>query len=288
MSTNYFSTPTYRPQTTVNPYAVSVTPLPIPGQADIANADAGYGSLSDQPNYATRAGLAAQLGTGPGSISERYRGLMQARQARAAAELRGYGGISFNQKDDLSTPQNESLSPSYESGRMGQNENDAYKHALATGASRGIVYSTGGDQLVGSALQRVSEEARAVINQYAGDINGLATQQLTESQGVLTNYQNLYGSDAASMLQQNATAPVQEPTIQRFSTKPNVDPKEFNVITGGDGAFYTLKVADFPNHWGTYAKAPNRKALDNPATGPGAGNYVVVKGADGKWEVKVK
>lgn len=284
MSTNYFNAPTYRPTSTVNPYAINFNPTPT---ADTSQLDATYGAMTDQPGYARRAQLLGELGTGPGSIAARYADLMQARQTRIAAAMRGYGGVSFRQ-DDPNTPENESLSPVYESGQMGQNERDAAKQAQAAAATRGIQYSSGGEQLIGAALQRVSNEARQMIDQYAGDLNQLATGQLTDQTNALNQYTSLYGTDAASMIDTRQAAAdaagSQEPTVQRFDTKPNVDTNQYNVVQGGDGAYYTLRIADFPTAAGTYNHEPIRKTLDGRF---GPGNYVVVK-VGNKWEVRTK
>lgn len=286
MPSNYFNVPTYNATSSVNPYAVNLTPQPIPGQSDAsAVLNPEYGAMTNMPNYAQRTRLYNQLGTGPGSIAERYAGLMQSRQTRAASALRGYGGISFR-ADDPTTKENESLSPVYEADQTGQNERDAVKAATSQAASRGIVYSSGGEQLIGSALQRVSNEARQVVDQYSSDLNQLATNQLQESQSVLSNYSSLYGADAATMLETASTAPAKEPTIQRFDTKPAVDTNRYNVVKGGDGAYYTIRIEDFPTPAGVYSKPPNRKALDTRFMG--GMNYVVVKRPDGKWEVRTK
>ena len=286
MASNYFNVPTYNAPRTVNPYAVTRTPLPIPGQAQF-DAVGNAGAFSDQPGYAQRTQILGQIGTGPGSVGARYDALMQARQKNAAAQLRGFGGVSFAE-DDPSTPDvNESLNTQYESGRLGQNERAAYKSATAAGAAKGIAYSTGGEQLVGSALQRVSEEARAIVMQYSQDINGLATQQLGESQALLTQYTSLYGADATRAVDTSSKATPPEPTIQRFTTAPNVDLNEFNVVKAGDGSYLTLKISDFKTVWGGYKKAPSRKTLDGP-NGPGPGNYVIVKRPNGGFEVRTK
>lgn len=210
MSTNYFNVPTYRPTTQFQPPAVNInvpTMPTVPGNMD----PSGQG-MAGAPNYAARNLLLGQLGTG-GSISTRYKGLMQARRDAAKAQTRGYGGINWRE-DDPATDADESLTPSYESDKMGQNERDAYNSALSRGAASGVSYSTAGDQLVGAALQRVSDEAAKTISQYAGDINSYATSQLSESSTALTNYMSLYGSDSTWTLSQKvpATTPPPDPS----------------------------------------------------------------------------
>lgn len=222
MSTNYFNVPTYRPTTQFQPPAVNInvpTMPTVPGNMD----PSGQG-MAAAPNYAARNLLLGQLGTG-GSISTRYKGLMQARRDAAKAQTRGYGGINWRE-DDLSTVEDESLTPSYESDKMGQNERDAYNSALSRGAASGVSYSTAGDQLVGAALQRVSDEAAKTISQYAGDINSYATSQLSESSTALTNYMSLYGSDATWTLSQNVPATTPPPN-------PSTSPPDQIVSRGG-------------------------------------------------------
>jgi hypothetical protein len=202
VSTNYFNIPTFRPATQYQPPAVNFKMPEMPTLPQ--GMDASVMGNAAAPNYAMRNLYLGQLGSG-GAIATKYKGLMQARQGAAKAQTRGYGGINWRD-DDLSTPENESLTPTYESDKMGQYERDAYNAALARGASSGVSYSTAGDQLVGAALQRVSDEAAKTISQYAGDINTLANQQLTESQTALTNYMSLYGADAEWALKQTVPA----------------------------------------------------------------------------------
>lgn len=222
MSTNYFNIPTFRPATQYQPPAVNFKMPEMPTLPQ--GMDASVMGNAAAPNYAMRNLYLGQLGSG-GAIATKYKGLMQARQGAAKAQTRGYGGINWRE-DDLSTPENESLTPTYESDKMGQYERDAYNAALARGASSGVSYSTAGDQLVGAALQRVSDEAAKTISQYAGDINTLANQQLTESQTALTNYMSLYGADAEWALKQTVPATPAAPD-------PNTAPPDQIVARGG-------------------------------------------------------
>jgi hypothetical protein len=148
------------------------------------------------------------------------------------------------------------------------------------------VYSTGGEQLVGAALQRVSEEARNIVNQYAADINGLATQQLQESQGVYNTYVSLYGTDASAALTAAAATPAKEPSLQRYTTKPNVDPTQYNVVKAGDGSYLTVKISDYTTPAGTYSKKtpPKRSELNKRFPN----GYAIVTLPDGRYEVRIK
>jgi hypothetical protein len=275
VSTNYFNVPTYRPPTQFQPPAVNfnVPTMPtVPGNMD----PSGQG-MAKAPNYAARNLLLGQLGSG-GSISTRYKGLMQARRDAAKAQTRGYGGINWRE-DDLSTLEDESLTPSYESDKMGQNERDAYNAALSRGAASGISYSTAGDQLVGAALQRVSDEAAKTISQYAGDINSYATSQLSESSTALTNYMSLYGSDATWTLSQNVPATTPPPD-------PNTAPPDRVVSRGGtvgaNNPFLAGKTVysgkrrpDLSAYRSRFNSGRNYRVIATPPARPG-GNWTVV------------
>lgn len=277
MSTNYFNVPTYRPTTQFQPPAVNInvpTMPTVPGNMD----PSGQG-MAAAPNYAARNLLLGQLGTG-GSISTRYKGLMQARRDAAKAQTRGYGGINWRE-DDPATVADESLTPSYESDKMGQNERDAYNSALSRGAASGVSYSTAGDQLVGAALQRVSDEAAKTISQYAGDINSYATSQLSESSTALTNYMSLYGSDATWTLSQNVPATTPPPN-------PSTSPPDQIVSRGGTVAGDNPFLAGRTVYSST--RPPNEAAYRSRFS-PGRGYTVTVtppKKKGGNYTVVVK
>jgi hypothetical protein len=246
----------------------------VPGNMD----PSGQG-MAKAPNYAARNLLLGQLGTG-GSISTRYKGLMRARRDAAKAQTRGYGGINWRE-DDLSTDEDESLTPSYESDKMGQNERDAYNAALSRGAASGISYSTAGDQLVGAALQRVSDEAAKTISQYAGDINSYATSQLSESSTALTNYMSLYGSDATWNLSQKepaATPPVDPntaPPDQVVSRGGTVGAN--NPFLAGKTVYSGKRRPDLSAYRSRFNSGRNYRVIATPPARPGGNWTVVVK-----------
>lgn len=221
MSTNYFNPQTYRTPSVFTPPRIDVN---IPAMPTIPGTlNQGVVSNQNAPNYAARDIFARQLG---GEIATRYKGLMQSRRDAAKAQTRGYGGINWRDDDPTTTDVDESLTPTYESDKMGQNERDAYNAALSRGAASGTTYSTAGDQLVGAALQRVSDEAAKTISQYAGDINNLAGQQLSESSTALNNYMSLYGADADWALRQTVPPPAAKPDA-------NTAPPDQIVAAGG-------------------------------------------------------
>jgi hypothetical protein len=113
--------------------------------------------------------------------------------------LRGYGGITFRQ-DDTSTPNvDESLMVDYQPDKLGTNERQAVLQARAQANARGMLSSGFGDQMIGSALQRVGEQARAIVNQYSNQINEIANRNFDPLTGLaaqtLGQIQGLYGAD---------------------------------------------------------------------------------------------
>lgn len=275
MSTNYFNVPTFTAPRTVTPAPVN---FQIPEMPTLPSGlDASIMGNAAAPNYAARNMLAGQLGSG-GSIATRFAGLMRARRDALKSQTRGYGGISYRD-DDPNTLEDESLTPVIEQGRMGQNERDAYNSALSRSAATGTTYSSAGEQLVGAALQRVSDEAAKIISQYAGDINGLATDQLNASSTALNNYLTMYGSDAQWALTQKV------PDVT--TTNPTTTPPDQIVSSGGA----VSPTNEFVNGKTVYSSAarPNIQSYRNRF--PSSKGYVVQEippaKKGGKWTVKV-
>jgi hypothetical protein len=208
MSTNYFTPPTLEPPRVIQNAAASIAPPTLPPAS--APLDATYGALEGMPGYFERAGILKQLGTtGTESIYDKYIKLIRGERDKTSATLSGYGGLSFK-ANDPSTARDESLEISYETGRVGQQERTAYDAALAASLARGGV---GRAELIGAALQRVSQEAQGVISQYAASISnpqgtGFADQMLTEQNKAIARYNELYGTDASAFLKAQMPAPV--------------------------------------------------------------------------------
>lgn len=214
MSTNYFAPPTLAPPRTItNPAADIAVPTlgpPVP-------VDPRYGALTGMDNYPVRAGLMDQLSdTGATSIYQRYMAMIRDKRDKTAAELSGYGGLSFNADDPATTNKDEGLTVRYETDRVGEKERAAYDEALAASLSRGGV---GRAQLIGAGLQRVSQEAQNVIAQYASSITnaertGYADQMRRDQDAVVARWSELYGADIAQFLKS------QMPTVSDVAAKP--------------------------------------------------------------------
>ena len=214
MSTNYFNPITYIPR------APTQTPVRLPNQTSVTLPTAnpnwttvtGYSPIGPNnqaaaPNQGNIASLLTGLyGSGtPGQpgyvpgLNERVATQLGQARNNARDALRGFGGVSFR-NDDPSTPNvDESLMMDYRPDQLGRNERQAVLQARAQANARGMLSSGVADQMVGSALQRVGEQARAIVNQYSNQINEIANRNFDPLTGLavqtLGQIQSLYGAD---------------------------------------------------------------------------------------------
>lgn len=163
-------------------------------------------SLSDEaraPGFTERTWIGTQLGALPG----KYDPQLALARDQAKAGLAGYGGWSWRE-DDPSTPGREDLQPIYDpNNAVGERERAAVGGARAQAAGRGMLYSTGAQQGIGRALQQTSDEARAVISQFAGQVGGIFSSYNSEATGLVNRWTELYGSDSLYLGQNPPPAP---------------------------------------------------------------------------------
>lgn len=240
MSTNYFNPISYRPMQPVS------SPVQMPGQTSftLPARNPGWGTVTGwsptgqvaAPNQGQIQGLLGGLyGSGtPGQagyvpgLNERVATQFGQARNNARDSLRGFGGITFRQ-DDPSTPNvDESLMVDYQPDKLGSNERRAVLAARAQANARGMMSSGFGDQMVGAALQRVGEDARAIINQYSTQINQIATQNFDPLTGLaattLGQIQSLYGSDTQWSAQQELLKPPPAPAPAAAEPAPQPAP----------------------------------------------------------------
>ena len=201
MSTNYFKPTLYSPPKVMDNKAQSIDVPAIKAVDTSTPAYQKYGALTSGVNYAQRKQIMDQLAqTGNTSVYQNFLKNLGSRRDTARAALMGYGGISFK-GDDPSTPQDESLEIKQETGLAGTKERAAAQGATAAGAATGL-RGRARQMMVGAALQRVSNEARAVINQYATDVNSMSDQFKERQDELIGRWNTLYGSDANDALQE--------------------------------------------------------------------------------------
>ena len=204
MSTNYFKPTLYSPPKVIDNKAQSID-LPAIKTVDTSSANyQKWGALTGGNTYQQRKDILDQLSqTGDKSLYQQFLKNMGFKRDNAKAALMGYGGISFK-ADDPSTPQDESLEIQQQTGLAGTKERAAAQGATAAGAATGL-RGRARNLMVGAALQRVSEDARNIINQYARDISGteeggLAYEFKARQDGLIREWGGLYGKDATDAL----------------------------------------------------------------------------------------
>ena len=266
MGTNYFNPITYAPRqatttpiTMPNPLDVTI-PGETPGGPPIS------GLLPGTPNSAGRAYYASRLALLPGRAATQ----MGIARNNARDATRGFGGINWQQDDPATANVDESLMMNYQPDAMGKNERSAVISARAAAAAKGILDSSQSDQMVGAGLQRVGEQARAIVNQYSGQINAIAVGANAEAQSFIGQITTLYGQDSAyeatrilneqQATDQRAAAAAQTAATQAQTAAIN-NPPPAPVHPSGSMVWHG-------------AKSPNLDRLNDQF---GAGAYIVTK-----------
>lgn len=199
MSTNYFKPPSYRPPKVIDNTAQSID---VAGYQTVDKSTPNYQkwqSLTSGANYAERQRIMEQLAqSGNTSIYQNFLKNLGSRRDTARAALMGYGGISFK-SNDTSTPKDESLEIKQETGLAGTKEVAGIQGATSSAAQSGL-RGRARQMMVGAALQRVSNEAREVIRQYAADIDTMSTNFKGDQDALIGRWNTLYGQDAKDAL----------------------------------------------------------------------------------------
>lgn len=265
MSTNYFNPISYatRQPTRTEVQLPTLAPLPAanPAWTTVTGwSPNGPVSAQNQPFIARL--LEGLYGSAlvPGVNQRAATAYGQARN-NARDMLRGYGGVSFR-NDDPSTPDvDESLMADYQPDKVGTRERQAVLAARAQANARGMMNSGFGDQMIGSALQRVSEDARQIVNQYATQINQISREYFHPVHGevaqTLGQIETLYGADARWALEQEGLKPASTETPTTYPMPA--------VIPGSPGGTVdpNWKPPEYPNQApGTWTSPPNPAELD--------------------------
>jgi len=188
VGTNYFNPTTFGARTPTT----TLTTAPPPIETTIPGAAADTGAFAGGPNSSSRAFYATLLA----GLPQKSATAMGVARNNAKDSLRSYGGVGFG-VDNPATPNvDESLTATYTPDQLGRNERNSIRAARSSANARGIMYSSESDGMVGAGLQRVGEEARGIVNQYATQINAIAGSANQESQGYIGQITSLYGQDA--------------------------------------------------------------------------------------------
>jgi hypothetical protein len=186
-SSSLRSTPGY----TTRPTIQAVTPA-MPTMPDLPAAP-DFGGRVNPATLGQQTWIRTQLSNLPG----KYAPILGAMKANAKAGLAGHGGWKFR-TDDPSTPADESLMVDFDpNAGLGEKDKQAVRGEDEQANARGLLESSFRNKAVGAALQRNSEQAKAVLNQYAANIATTLGQQSSEVTNLGGQLVGLFGQDAA-------------------------------------------------------------------------------------------
>ena len=117
-------------------------------------------------------------------------------QAQAKQGLAGLGGWSFKQ-DDPSTPAREDLQLQHDpNAGPGEREIQGINAERFGANQAGMLHSSFAQKNIGNALQRMSLEAKQVVDQYSAQLTNVANQWSTAQQTLTNDWVNKYGEDS--------------------------------------------------------------------------------------------
>jgi hypothetical protein len=147
------------------------------------------------PNAAGRTWVGQQLGALPG----RYTPIIDQARVNARANLAGYGGVSISDDNRVTFDPN---------AKLGQREKQAVQGEENAANARGLLFSSFANQNIGAALVRMNEEKRAIVNQFAAQINNTLMTQASEATSLVSDWVRMYGEDSRYLLENPPPAPV--------------------------------------------------------------------------------
>lgn len=145
------------------------------------------------PNAVGRDWLNQRLANLPG----KYNPMLTDVRTGAQHALAGLGGWTW-QNDNPATPEREDLAvPTKDpNAALGARETSAVWDQRFAANARGLLDSSFANKAVGSALLKLNEEAKSVVNQYATGIKNVIAGQQAETTDIITDLTKLYGEDA--------------------------------------------------------------------------------------------
>lgn len=225
------------------------------------------------------------IGSNIQGLSAQYMPQIKAANQYLQGALRGYGGWKFR-VDDPGTSQDESLeAPTFDpNAGPGVRERQAAMRARGQAAASGMLYSTAAEQNIGLAMQKVSEEARAQVMQYATTVGNILEGWRSQANSYVMQFAQLYGEDSAWLAQN----PLNPPPLPEGPASPPPPPPPGDQPTGsssgrglGGGGDNIVRV---DGKAVTYAAPPNlakiraRFGAGARAVRMGDGRYVIVRG----------
>jgi hypothetical protein len=149
---------------------------------------------SRAPNALNRSWLTTMLD----NLSGKYNPMLANQRASAQQALAGYGGWKWAKDDPATKGIDEGLAVPVKdpSAMLGVREERAVHGQRATANASGMLYSSFANKAVGAALGQLNEEAKAIVSQYASNINSILSSQRDETSGIMGEIVRLYGEDS--------------------------------------------------------------------------------------------
>jgi hypothetical protein len=239
---------TAAPTTSTAPVGITMPSLPQLPSIDDARA----------PNAAGRTWIGQQLSVLPG----RYQPVIDQARLNAQHNLAGYGGVTIGDDNRATFDPN---------AKLGQREKQAVQGEENAANARGLLFSSFANQNIGAALVRMNEEKRAIVNQFAAQINNTLMSQASEATSLVSDWVRLYGEDSRYLLENPPPAPVAP-----VPAAPVAPPDPFGgAARAADQSPIIWKGANYPNLATLQARHPGQPLGVRQA---GDGSYVVVIG----------
>ena len=182
------------------------------------------------PNAIGRGWIQTQLSNLPG----KYNPALGLARDNARAQLAGYGGVTFRD-DDPNTPEREDLQVSFDpNAKLGQREKNTVDNERNQANAAGMMESSFNDKNIGAALTRLNEEKRAIVNNFAGQINSVLTQQAGETTSLITDWTRLYGEDSRWLIDNPPPTPPR--TMDQVAQEDYGQPRAGVILEGGNEA----------------------------------------------------
>lgn len=160
------------------PAAAGAAPPPTPGvRAPWTIGRTDFLTSRLDPNSATWIGA-------PG------RAAIRAASTQLQAGLQGYGNFDFGEEDQFGQRQ-----VTQRGGNPGEKYRRAAVDARSQANASGMLHSRTADQAVGEAWFRLSEQQRALVNQYGSVVSSSLNQMAADTSNVIGELSDLYGQD---------------------------------------------------------------------------------------------
>lgn len=129
-------------------------------------------------------------------LGNKYNPYFTQAQAQAKQGLAGLGGWRFKQDDPSTAGVDESLQLEKDNNAPpGEREVQAVNAERFGANQAGLLHSSFAQKNIGNALQRLSLEAQAVVNQYSSQLMNISSQWSTDQQNLTTAWVTQYGED---------------------------------------------------------------------------------------------